>query len=139
MGETDLMKRRLWFVVFALILSGAGFYCKKTTAGIWKGRLVAASPCDHFVVQLLSGPVADSAILTKAWTDSATDSSYTNVFRVSDLCTFAFSHVRVGDVFTFTLNGPPPAQTCAVCDIAPFFPMPATSNVVTNIQVVGIN
>ena len=81
--------------------------------------------------------MGDSAILTKAWTDSATDSSYTNVFRVSDLCTFAFSNLRVGDVFTFTLNGPPPVETCDVCDIAPFFPMPATSAVVTNIRLVA--
>jgi hypothetical protein len=127
----------MWFVAVALILSGAGFHCKKSKAdNIWKGKLVAASPCDYFVVQLLSGPVADSGILTKGWTDSATDSSYTNVFTVSDVCTFAFSRLHVGDLFTFTLNGPPPAQTCAVCEIAPLFPMPKTSNVVTNIQVV---
>jgi hypothetical protein len=134
------MKRRIGLVVVALILSAIGFHCKKNNPdNVWTGKLVVTAPCEHFVVQLQSGPVADSSILTKSWTDSTTDRSYTNVFKVSDLCTFEFSHLQVGDVFTFTLNGTPPAQSCAVCEIAPSFPMPSTSNAVTNIQLVGKN
>ena len=53
-----------------------------------------------------------------------TDSIYTNVFKVSDVCTFAAALVNVGDVFTFTLNGPTPSQTCNTCAIVPTFPMP---------------
>jgi hypothetical protein len=131
------MKRRFGFVAFALILSGSGFHCKKTnTDNTWTGKLVFAGTCGDFVVQLQSGPVPDSGILTKSWTDSLTDSSFTNVFKVSDVCTFGFAQVQVGDVFTFTLNAPPPVQTCFICDIEPSFPMPATSNVVTNIKLV---
>ena len=64
----------------------------------------------------------------------ATDSTYTNVFRVNDICTFAAAGVAVGDTITFTLNGIPPPQTCYTCDIVTF-PAPAASTAVTNIRV----
>jgi hypothetical protein len=131
------MNRRSCLVALLFILVGSGFHCKKVTAdNAWTGKLVVFASCADYVVQLQSGPIADSSILTKSWTDSATDSSYTNVFRVSDVCTFAAAELKVEDVFTFTLNGPTPVQTCLICDIVPSFPMPATSNVVTNIRLV---
>jgi hypothetical protein len=46
--------------------------------------------------------------------DPLTDSTFTNVFTVSEVCTFQEidynDHVMVGDVFLFTLNGPVPTQ-----------------------------
>jgi hypothetical protein len=134
------MKRRNCLVAIALILGGTGFHCKKSTAeNLWTGKLVVFASCADYVVQLQSGPVSDSSVLTKSWTDSATDSSFTNVFKVSDVCTFGAALVHVGDVFTFTLNGPIPAQTCFTCAIVPSFPMPAANNSVTNIKLVTIH
>jgi hypothetical protein len=134
------MKRRILLMGLLLLIAVTGFRCKKNNVpAIWTGKLVVFASCADYVVQLQSGPISDSSILTKSWTDSATDSSYTNVFKVSDVCTFAAALVNVGDVFTFTLNGPVPAQTCFTCDIVPFFPMPAASNSVTNIKLATIH
>ena len=134
------MKRRILLMGLLLLIAVTGFRCKKSNVpAIWTGKLVVFASCADYVVQLQSGPVSDSSVLTKSWTDSATDSSFTNVFKVSDVCTFAAALVKVGDVFTFTLNGPTPAQTCFTCDIVPSFPMPAASNSVTNIKLATIH
>jgi len=135
----DFMKRRILLMGLLLLMAVTGFRCKKSNVpAIWTGKLVVFATCADYVVQLQSGPISDSTVLTKSWTDSATDSSFTNVFKVSDVCTFAAALVHVGDVFTFTLNGPTPTQLCFTCNIAPSFPMPAASNSVTNIKLVTI-
>lgn len=137
MGKMDLMKRGIYLVAIALLLGGSGYHCKKSADhSVWTGKLVLTADCDDFVVQLQSGPVPDSGILTKSWTDSATGNSYTDVFRVKDVCTFAEANLSVGDVFTFTLNGAVPAQVCMICNVVPNYPMPAANNAVTNIQLV---
>ena len=134
--ETSHMIRRIVLSSFLLLVVLANFDCKpdKVTYPVMTGKLVVASICDQYIVQVLSGPIPDSSVLTKSWTDKATDSSYSNVFRVSDVCTFAAAGVVVGDTFTFTLNGTPPTQTCYTCD-AVAFPQPSTSNAVTNIKI----
>jgi hypothetical protein len=137
-SKCDFMKRRILLMGLLLLMAVTGFRCKKSNAPeIWTGELVVFAACADYVVQLQSGPVSDSSVLTKSWTDSGTDSTYINVFRVSDICTFAAAGVHVGDVFTFTLNGPTPDQICNTCDIVPSFPMPATSNSVTSIKLVS--
>jgi hypothetical protein len=136
--KMGFMKRRSLLMGLLLLMAVAGFRCKKSAVpAVWTGKLVVFASCADYVVQLQSGPISDSSVLTKSWTDSATGSVYTNVFKVSDVCTFAAALVNVGDVFTFTLNGPTPSQICNTCDIVPTFPMPATSNSVTNIKLVS--
>lgn len=118
-------------------IAGGGFQCKKNmTSDSWVGTLVANGGCGHYIVQLLSGPVPDSGVLTKSWTDNATDSTYLNVFRVKNVCTFPAADINVGDTFRFTLNGPVPTQMCNMCDMEPY-PMPATSNSVTDIKIIS--
>jgi hypothetical protein len=129
------MKRIIANILLAVVLAGSGFHCKKTTDNnIWTGKLVTGL-CAFYVVQLQSGPISDSSILTKSWFDSLTNTSYTNVFEVSDLCTFGAADVKVGDVFAFTLNGPTPVQNCYIPLCLPDLPVPATKNSVTNIKV----
>lgn len=130
------MKNRIFFFVIMLLLAGSGWRCKKNAANNnkWTGKLVVWADCDHFVVQLQSGPIPDSGVLTRSWTDTATDSSFTNVFTVKDVCTFAQANLKQGDVFSFTLNGAAPVETCMTCDVMPSFPLPPASNIVTNIQ-----
>jgi hypothetical protein len=129
----DFMKRRLLLMALLMLIAGAGFHCKKNnTPGIWQGKLVAGL-CGQFVVQLQSGPISDSSVLTKSWINRVNDSIYSNVFGVKDGCTFAEANLKIGDVFTFTLNGAAPVQICVVCDIAAYI-MPPTLNTVTNIQ-----
>jgi hypothetical protein len=134
----DLMKREVYLLV-AVLMMVVGLHCKKSnTPAVWTGKLVVLAACDHYVVQLQYGPVPDSSVLTKSWTDPATDSTYTNVFGVSDVCTFAAADLNVGDVFTFTLNGPVPVLQCYICLVVPFG-MPAANNSVTNIKITTIH
>jgi hypothetical protein len=114
--------------------------CKKNDSGTRRtGKLVVIGGCAHYIVQLMDVTAADSSVVTQSWTNPNTDSTYTNVFGVKDVCTFqeaiAAANVNVGDEFSLTLNGPVPGQICNECDILPF-PMPTAMNSVTNIQLV---
>lgn len=112
--------------------------CIKNVAATRRtGKLVVIGSCAHYIVQLIDSTAADSSVVTKSWTNPNTDSTYTNVFGVSDACTFAEANLLVGSVFTFTLNGSVPSQICNECDMVPF-PMPAATNSVTNIKITFI-
>jgi hypothetical protein len=138
--KMDLMKRRIVFSVIVLVLL-AGVNCRKqvTSGSTRLGKFVDFGGCAHYVVQLLDVTAADSSILTKSWTDTSKHITYTNVFTVSDICSFAEATagdtLKVGDEFNFTLNGPVPDETCYTCMIWPFG-MPAASNSVTNIKLI---
>ena len=127
-------------LLFIIIVTAVA--CRRSSAspGIpgMTGVLVENSGCGHDVVQLLSGPITDSSVLVKAWTDTVTNKSFMNVFTVRDWITFQQANVSVGDTFTFTLNGPDPnaGKIYYTCMIAPY-PSPADSNTVTSIQKIG--
>lgn len=123
------------FLLFILFVAA----CHRSTVpsgipGI-TGTLVENSGCSHYVVKFLSGPLPDSSLLVKSWTDTVTHRSFTNVFTVRDWITFQQANIAVGDTFTFTLNGPDPnaGKIYYTCMIAPY-PSPADSNTVTKIQ-----
>jgi hypothetical protein len=99
------------------------------------GTVVENPGCGHYIVQVLSGPIADSSIV-KSWTDTVTGNTFDNVFTVRDWILLDQVHVGKGDTFSFTLNGPLPDSLNLVyntCMIA-LYPMPLVSNDVTNIQ-----
>jgi hypothetical protein len=129
------MTRRITLSFLFVLAALANFDCQpyKMTYPVVTGKLVVAAYCGQYIVQVLSGSIPDSGVLTKSWTNKDTDSTYTNVFRVNDICTFAAAGLAVGDTFTFTLNGIPPVQSCYTCNIVAF-PEPAASNAVTNIK-----
>jgi hypothetical protein len=137
------MKRRVFPILILFVAAVFVNSCKKTSNSDTRhtGKLVADGGCGHYIVQLIDSTAADSTFLTKSWTDPLTDSTYTNVFTVSDVCTFQeiadIDHVMVGSVFLFTLNGPVPPQICNECDVLPFN-MPAASNSVTNLELVTV-
>ena len=139
--KTDLMKRRIILAVAVLGLLASVNSCRKhvTSGSTRLGKFVDYGGCAHYVVQLLDVTADDSSILTKSWTDTSKNITYTNVFTVSDICSFAAATagdtLKVGDEFNFTLNGPVPDETCYTCMIWPFA-MPAASNSVTNIKLV---
>jgi hypothetical protein len=133
------MNRRIYRFLF-LVMAAAGINsCMKhdecRTSRL--GKYVAYCGCAHYVVQLMDATAADSGVVTKSWTDTSTNDTYTNVFGVSDICTFAAAtaedSLKVGDEFHFTLNGPVPDEECFTCAIWPYA-MPAASNSVTNIR-----
>jgi hypothetical protein len=133
--ETNHMTRRIVLSFLLVLAVLANFDCQpnKVTLPVVTGKLVVAAYCGQYIVQVLSGSIPDSSV-TKSWTDIDNDSTYTNVFRVNDICTFAAAGVAVGDTITFNLNGITPVQNCYTCDIVAF-PEPAASNAVTNIKV----
>jgi hypothetical protein len=127
------MIRRIHPIFLLLFFALAGFQCRRDkmspTPAVLTGKLVVVAPCDYFVVQVLGGPIPDSCVV-KSWTDSATDSTYSNVFTLAgtSACYFGQSNLSKGDIVTFTLSGPYPGPECVRCNIAPSFPMPSASN-----------
>lgn len=93
--------------------------------------------CDHFIVQIQSGQYQPSQVVA-SWTDSENDSTYTNVFIVKNICSFAAARLPVGTVFQFTIDSTATDAICNTCDAAPFA-SPAASNTVTNIKVVPLD
>lgn len=134
----DFMKRRILLSLVALIVAGGVYSCRKTSAPASRlGKYVVDGGCAHYVIQLMDVTAADSGLITASWTDTISKIAYSNVFGVSDACTFANGTVvdslQVGDEFYFTLNGQVPDIVCFMCAIWPYA-MPAASNSVTNIR-----
>jgi hypothetical protein len=137
MKKNYFIKRWGLLSVVVLIVSGSTNSCKKTAPQASRlGKFVVYGGCTHFVVQLMDATAADSAVVTNSWTDTSTNITYTNVFGVSNVCTFggtAADPLQVGDEFYFTLNGPVPQEVCYTCYVWPYA-MPAATNSVTNIR-----
>jgi hypothetical protein len=66
-----------------------------------------------------------------SWTDPSIDSVYTNVFTVSNYCSFAAYNLSKGDSIMFSIDGNLPAQTCTMCNIT--VPTPPVRNAVINV------
>ncbi len=104
------------------------------------GKYVVSDGCGQSVVKFLSGPITDSSVLVKSWTDTAyhngmvADTTFTNVFAVKNWMTFRRANLKLGDVFTFALNQHDPnTDTLYMCPLRNFA-MPAVANTVTDIQ-----
>jgi hypothetical protein len=130
------MIRKILSPVLLLLAIGLSFQCKKNNnPQVLTGKLVIAGPCANYVIQVLRGPI-DSSRLVKRWTNPDNDSVYTNVFAVSNSCTFAGSGVTKGQVFQFEFDSNPPAQNCLRCDIA--VSLPPVSNAVKNTAAINM-
>ena len=129
------MNRSILLLIVTLLLAGTSFHCKpnKVEPSQLTGKLVVNAACGHYVVQVLSGNV-DSSRLVKSWKDPAGDTTYSNVFAVSNACTFAGFGLSRGDIFTFTMNDAVIAQNCMLCMI--FYPTPPVSNFVNHVRIV---
>ena len=92
--------------------------CKKKTTtpvnSVYTGKLIINGPCEHYVIQLIEGDI-DTAKIVASWLDTDNDSTYANVFAVANYCTFGAGGLEKGDVFTFTIDPNPMAQTCPIC------------------------
>ncbi|GGB04378.1 hypothetical protein [Puia dinghuensis] len=129
------MKRNVFIPILLLLLAGTGFYCQpgKIESPTLTGKLVIDGPCSNYVIQVLSGNI-DSSKIVASWKDSTFghDTTYTNVFTVSDFCTFGNNHLSQGDVFTFRITDSVPVQTCMQCLI--YVPTPQKRNAVIDVQ-----
>lgn len=96
-----------------------------------KGKLVVSAACAHYVIQVLDGDVSPGQI-TANWLNPDTGTNYSNVFTVSNRCSFPESMLKPGDVFSFEMDASPKPEPCMVCMI--FYPTPDAMNAVKNIH-----
>ena len=110
------MKLLLIFSVICL----CNIHCKKDSHSgdtVYTGRLIVNGPCEHYAIELTGGNM-DTSLIVKSWLDTDNDTTYTNAFAVANYCTFGANGLQKGDVFTFTINPEPMAQTCPICATA---------------------
>ncbi len=120
---------------FVLLLIGTGIHCKHDSVQgpVLTGKLVISNGCGMNTIQVLSGNVDPSTILS-AWNDPDNDSIYHNVFAVSS-CGFASAGIQTGGTFTFRIVSNPPGTPCNPCAIGPRNPSyPPKVNYVDVIQ-----
>lgn len=121
------------YLLILFIICLFNIHCKKNTTGaiVYTGKLIVNGPCEHYAIEVTSGNI-DTSLVVTSWLDPLNDTTYTNAFAVANLCTFGSSGLQIGDVFTFTIDPHPMAQTCPICMIA--VPVPAKQIAVTNIH-----
>ena len=107
--------------------------CKKAvlTGEVLTGKLIINGPCEHYVIQLQKG-IIDTANIESTWYDIDNGNTYSNVFTVTNLCTFGNKRLQKGDVFTFQIDPNSPAQNCPICYI--YVATPSKGNAVINVQ-----
>lgn len=119
-----------------LLVAFCCFACRRSTlipppSPTLTGTVVENPGCGHFIVKVLSGTFADSSV-EKSWTDSMTDSTFSNVFTVRNFMQMQQAQLVQGDTFSFTLNGAVPDSIYFTCMVVPYN-MPAATDNVTNI------
>ncbi len=100
--------------------------CNKSKSGKLKGKLVIKELCSHYVVAIIEGN-ADTSMVANQWRDDKRQTTYDNVFTVSNRCDFP-ANLNEGDVFEFTFDPNPSPQNCMVC--MAFYPTPPKSSAV---------
>ena len=125
--------RRLFHlpVLFGIIF----FACKPSrnhSSGPFTGKVIG-SICSQYTIQLISGDMDPSRYL-KTWKNAQNDSTYHNVFAVSNFCYFSTQGLQKGDTFQFRLLHDSTKESCAVCLI--YEPTPDVQNTIKVIQAV---
>ncbi len=116
---------KLFFIlstIATILLSNSECNSKKSTSGILKGRLEIKGICYNYTIKLIDGNIDTSALSTE-WTDPNTGKSYTNVFGLSEPCSFPES-LKEGETFEFTINTAA-VIPCVVCNA--YYPAPPRS------------
>ena len=121
------------FAIVLLILAGSGFYCKRSHEhpGQLVGRQINDGVCGNVVIQIISGNFDPSKVIA-SWKNPTNDSTYSNVFAVSNPCNYAHNGIRKGQRFNFQINDSVSDEACAHCEI--FVPVPSVSHAVVDVQ-----
>jgi hypothetical protein len=129
----SLLKKnmKLFSLLFAICM--LSIQCKKSTltSPVLTGKLIVNGPCLHYAIQLEKGNI-DTANIVASWYNGGNDSTYTNVFTVSNYCTFGNYGLQKGDVFTFQIDPNTTVQTCPICLI--LVAVPPKENAVINVS-----
>jgi len=125
------MLRHFLLSTFVIGLSGSA--CHKNhnpSRQLYTGKLVIASPCSHYVIEVVEGPI-DPAKIAVFWKDTFADTTYKNVFTVSNYCSFADLGLGKNEYITFELATETPPPGCQVqCMI--YYPTPPVQNLIKN-------
>lgn len=117
------------------ILFGIIFFCackpsRTHLSGPFTGKVIGGI-CSQYTIQLVSGDM-DPARYVKTWKNDMTDSTYHNVFGLSNYCYFDQQNLHTGDTFQFYLVKDSVQQSCVVCfAYAPTPPIKNTIRVVS--------
>lgn len=115
------MIRYLFLSVLAtFLLASSDCSQKKISEGKYKGKLEIAGICMNYTIKILEGNI-DSSAIDANWKDETTGKSYTNVFRLGNVCDFPAT-IKQGDEFYFTIDTSERKQ-CAVC--MAYYPTPS--------------
>lgn len=128
------MQWNIWFTWTALVLLLNGFYCGKKVdpappaiqSNCYKGQLAIKGACGNYTIKVLEGNM-DTARISAQWTDPNTNTSYTNVFGLGNVCPFPAS-VNQGDTFYFKLDSGQ-LNNCFTC--LAIYPTPPKKLVIT--------
>ena len=104
----------------------SAYECNKSKSGRLKGKLVIKEICSHYVVQVTSGSV-DTSKVVSGWRDEKRQTTFDKVFTVANRCDFP-STMNEGDEFEFEFDPNPSPQNCAVC--MAYYPIPTKSNAI---------
>ena len=114
---------RIFIALMAGIVTLASASCnkeKKTVEeGCFKGRLEKKGICMNYTIRVMEGDI-DPSMVEAQWTDTATGTTYYNVFRLGSPCGFP-SELEEGDEFYFRIV--PENVDCAVC--MAYYPTPS--------------
>jgi hypothetical protein len=113
------MIRRIRLVFLLLFSSLTAFHCKReglSSTTVLTGKLLPTGDCYHIVVQVVSGPIAQSGLQVQSWTDPQTIVHYSNIFAVQNMCVFLVSKIPPGSSFTFSVGDSVSPQPCISCN-----------------------
>ena len=105
-----------------LILSTSDCHSKKEKGAKCKGRLEIKGICYNYTIKLLEGDI-DTAKIAANWIDESSGKSYTNVFGLTDPCSFP-SSIKEGEEFYFSVHDAK-LKSCIVCEA--YYPAPPRS------------
>jgi len=127
-------------LMILVLISTTGVQCKHETTSStprFRGKYVYDGACEHFLVQVLSGPLDSSFVMKTYKEPNNKDSTYTNVFGVSDYCGyFGVIGIKPGDEFLFNFgspfkSAPPMCYTCMISG-----PLPPVMQAVKDVQII---
>src|SRR3569832_472393 len=95
--------RSIFFLpaLFGIIFFGACKPSRNHSSGTFTGKVIG-NICSQYTIQLVAGDM-DPARYLKTWKNSQSDSTYHNVFAVSNFCYFNTQGLQKGATFQFRL------------------------------------
>jgi hypothetical protein len=141
MFQTNAMIRRTTLGFLLLFSVLASYHCRRnrldrlSDTTVLTGKLLSTGDCYHIIVEVVSGPIAQSGLQVQSWTDPQSNIQYSDIFAVQDMCTFSADKIPPGATFTFSVGDSVSPQPCITCNYV-LAGMPTVFDPVKNITLV---